>query len=103
MASNEKPSPRKSFTPQPDDPQTTNDESNDQPLGHFGTVTLSVTNQRSGNTYSLDADVEDREIRRIYFTKGGWVNFPACEVEEDMTGECEDEQGRVWTFEGEGE
>ncbi len=67
---------RKPFVPQSDDPGTSNDESNDQPAGHFGTVTVSVTNQGSGNTYSLDADIEGQILHRLYFEKGGWVDFP---------------------------
>src|SRR5688572_8601375 len=36
------PTVRRRFTPREDDPSTTNDEGNDQPVGHFGTKTLTV-------------------------------------------------------------
>lgn len=89
-----------------DDPRTTNDESNDQPLGSYGTVTLHVRNISSGNSYPVDADVERNdegfEVRRLYFLKGGWVDFMSCEVDEEYLGNCSDENGRDWEFEGEG-
>jgi hypothetical protein len=93
---------REPFEPQPDDPSTTNDESNDQPVGHFGTLTLEVESYSSGNTYTLDVELDGLEVERIYFPKGGWVRFYGCELDEDYTGECDDAQGRTWAFHGEG-
>lgn len=92
---------REDFTAQEDDPDTTNDESNDQPQGNFGTFTLRVHNLSSGNSYSLDADLSDFSVSRLYFPKGGWVDFPGCELETDLTGSCEDENGNGWEFLGE--
>ena len=94
---------REEFKPQKDDPKTTNDERNDQPVGHFGNVTLSVHNERAGRTYTLDADVEDADegtmiLHRLYFPKGGWIDFPYCELDEDYIGRCTDEEGRDWTI-----
>jgi hypothetical protein len=86
----------------PDDPLTSNDESNDQPVGYYGTMTLSVTYSNSGSTYSLDGDIEGTELRRLYFPKGGWIDFYSCELDEDKTGYCVDEEGRSWTINGEG-
>jgi hypothetical protein len=83
----------------PDNPRTSNDESNDQPLGHFGTMTLSVYYPSSGHRYPLDADVEDDTLLRLYFPKGGWVDFENCDL-DDFEGECADENGREWVFEG---
>lgn len=60
---------REPYTPKQDDPATSNDESNDQPLGHFGSVTLYAYNSSSGHTYTLDADVENGEVQRLYFPK----------------------------------
>lgn len=85
----------------PDDPSTTNDESNDQPLRTAGTMTLCVTNHGSGNSYPLDADVQSNEVISIYFPKGGNVDFPGCELDDSLQGECNDEEGRGWTFNGE--
>lgn len=96
------PTVRESFLAASDDPGTTNDESNDQPLGYFGTLTLAVSNNDSGNSYTLDADLEDTTVERVYFPKGGWVDFYDCELDEDLTGSCWDEEGRSWTFDGEG-
>lgn len=95
------PTVRKPYYAVPDDPDTTNDESNDQPRGHFGTVSLLVTNVNSGNSYPLDADVDDNELTRLYFPKGGWIDFLGCELDEDLTGFCEDENGRSWNIQGE--
>ncbi len=95
------PTVRRSYEPRVDDSTTTNDESNDQPVGHFGTVTVDITSEDSGNTYTLDAEIDGATVERVYFPKGGWVDFYDCEVDEDLAGECEDEEGRWWTFEGE--
>ena len=84
-----------------DDPSTTNDESNDQPLGHYGTLTLNVCNQNSGNCYDLDADLDGFEMTRLYFSNGGWVDFSGCELDEDYEGFCEDENGTAWEIRGE--
>ncbi|MBX9951482.1 MAG: hypothetical protein K2Y39_20095 [Candidatus Obscuribacterales bacterium] len=94
------PTVRKSFVQQPDDPLTTNDESNDQPVGHFGTATLSVHSVESGNTYTLDAEISGGEVERIYFPKGGWVDLVESEIDSTGNGSGTDEQGRHWDFEG---
>lgn len=83
-----------------DNPATTNDESNDQPLGTAGTMTLCVTNHGSGNSYPLDADVSGTTVATIYFAKGGNVDFPRCRLDTDYRGTCQDQSGRGWTFSG---
>lgn len=85
---------------QADDASTTNDESNDQELGCFGSITLNVTNQNSGNSYPLDAETQGYVVEQVYFRRGGNVDFPDCELEDDYTGECVDEGGNWWTFNG---
>jgi hypothetical protein len=85
----------------PDDPRTTNDESNDQPLGHFGTLTMAVSSLENGHPYTLDVELLGKTVERVYFPKGGWVDFYDCELDSDLTGTCEDEKGRSWLFEGE--
>lgn len=92
---------RKEFDRKPDGTLTTNDESNDQPVGHFGTLTLSVYSQEAGHYYTLDGDLDGFTLERLYFPRGGWVDFYYCDLEEDYTGECEDEQGRTWVIAGE--
>jgi hypothetical protein len=78
------------FEPKPDDPSTTNDESNDQPLAR---------SFRHPDTERLDADVDEDTLLRLYFPKGGWVDFEDCEL-DDFEGQCDDENGREWVFEG---
>jgi hypothetical protein len=92
---------RRPFVQPPDDPRTSNDESNDQPVGYLGTRTLSVCSRESGSCYILDAELDGSELSRVYFPKGGWVDFEDCELDADFHGECEDEKGRPWSFEGE--
>jgi hypothetical protein len=96
---------RQAFLKPTDDPLTTNDESNDQPLGYFGSVTLYVRNIDSGNSYPLDADVEESEdgfeLKRLYFPKGGWVDFYTCDLNSVYEGHCTDENGRAWSINGE--
>lgn len=84
-----------------DDPRTTNDESNDQPLGSRGN-TMCVGTPHNGRKYRLDADLEDDfgVVRSLYFPKGGNVDFENCVVDADFLGECEDESGKTWEFEG---
>lgn len=83
-----------------DDPATTNDESNDQPVGSMGT-TLCVMTTHNGRQYTLDVDVDDAgRVREIYFPKGGNVDFDDCTIDADMTGACDDENGREWKFMG---
>jgi hypothetical protein len=84
-----------------DDPSTSNDESNDQPLGHFGTLTLSVCNLQSGNCYPLDGELSGSTLERLYFPRGGWIDFLDCELDDDFNGECEDEDGKMWRIDGE--
>jgi hypothetical protein len=96
------PTVRLPYAREQDDPATSNDESNDQPHGHFGTQTLSVCNLQSGNCYPLDADVNDTALERLYFPKGGWIDFAECELDSDLSGECLDEEGRGWQIDGPG-
>jgi hypothetical protein len=93
------PTVRREYEPQPDDPYTTDDESNDQPVGYFGTRTLSIAGE-NGNIYTLDGEIEGGELRRVYSPRGGWVDFPGCELESDFSGSCFDEEGRYWTIYG---
>lgn len=95
------PTVRRAYEVEEDDPETTNDEANDQPVSFFGTVTLSVYNHDSGNDYTLDGDIEDGTLERLYFPKGGWVDFWDCELDDDLTGTCYDEEGRGWDIQGE--
>lgn len=90
------------YEAQEDDPATSNDESNDQPVGLFGDVTLCVSTPHNGESYTLDVAVdEDRTVSEIYFPKGGNVDLYGCQLEDDLTGLCEDEAGRDWQFDGE--
>ncbi len=91
---------RKAYDIHSDDPSTTNDESNDQPIGHFGDATVTVRNVSSGNSYDVDVDVDANEVTRIYFQKGGWVDMDTSDIDEDGNGNGTDEQGRDWEFEG---
>ena len=81
-----------------DDPYTTNDETNDQSVGFYGTDTMNACNQNSGNCYDLDVDSDGENIERIYFPKGGWVDVDSSECED---GYCyvEDENGTEWELE----
>ena len=94
------PTIRKAFERSVDIPETTNHESNDQPLGHFGTCTIQCCYASSGNSYPLDADVDGNEVKRVYFEKGGWVDFDDSEIDDSGVGHGTDEQGKEWEFEG---
>ncbi len=70
----------------------------------MGTVTLRVHNVSSGHTYPVDADVDKTEdgyeLHRLYFIKGGWVDFISCDLDENYEGYCSDENGRDWDIQG---
>lgn len=87
-----------------DNSATTNDESNDQPIGTAGTKTFCVSTPHNGRRYALDVDANgEGYINKIYFPKGGHVDFSDCITHSDWSGECDDENGKTWVFEGEGE
>ncbi len=92
------PTIRFEYEPEEDDPWTTNDESNDQPLGFYGTTTVDGCTTHNGSCYSLDADFSDGQVERLYFPKGGWVDFYDSDCDG---GYClaYDENGREWEIE----
>lgn len=61
-----------------------------------------VRNISSGNSYYLDADLDDKHnLTRLYFPKGGWVDFlDGCELDADRSGICIDENGKKWNIQG---
>lgn len=80
-----------------DDPATTNDESNDQPVGYYGTETVEACNDFTGNCYELDVDFDGEMVTTVYFPKGGNLDF--------YDGYCEgstcygtSEEGEEWYF-----
>jgi hypothetical protein len=87
---------REPYTPKQDDSATSNDESNDHPLGHFGSVTLYAYNSSSGHTYTLDADVENGEFNVYIFQRADGVDFDFGEIDSDGNGRGTDENGRFW-------
>jgi hypothetical protein len=95
--SNGTPTLRSPHTPKEDDPHTTNDESNDQELGHYGTETLEACTTHNNTCYTLDAEITDGMVQRVYFQKGGWVDFIDGEFDGER-GWGEDELNREWEF-----
>ena len=81
-----------------DNPYTTNDESNDQAVGFYGTDTMYACNQGSGNCYDLDVDSDGENIERIYFPKGGWVDINSSDCSDNYC-YVEDENGNEWELE----
>lgn len=81
-----------------DDPDTTNDESNDQPVGFYGTDTMNACNQSSGNCYDLDVDSDGTNVERLYFPKGGWVDIDDSDC-DGGTCTATDENGTEWELE----
>jgi hypothetical protein len=77
---------------------TTDDESNNQAVGFYGTDTMYACNGSSGNCYDLDVDSDGENIERLYFEKGGWVDIDYSDCED---GFCyvEDENGNEWELE----
>lgn len=64
-----------------------------------GTTTIDVYNPRSGNSYSLEADVNDGQVERIYFPNGGWSDISSSDVSFG-SGTGTDTEGREWEFDG---
>ncbi|MBU0731271.1 hypothetical protein KKC88_00145 [Patescibacteria group bacterium] len=93
------PTIRKTYVPETDDPYTSDNEYNDQPVGYYGTETMEACNLSSGNCYDLDVEIYGDEIERIYFPKGGWVDMYDSEWDEySGEGWGEDENGTEWEF-----
>lgn len=76
---------------------TTNDESNDQPVGYYGTQTAEVCNDRTGTCYDLDVDTDGETVDTIYFPKGGHLNMSMSFCEENVC-EASDEDSEDWTI-----
>lgn len=72
------------------------DIASDQPL--FATV--SAIEVRSDQSYQVDAEVTNGFIIRIDSADNGWLDFPYCFVDTDLHGECVDEHGKTWIFDG---
>ena len=87
------------YIQQVDDPYTTNNESNDQPVGYFGTETVRACTTHNDTCYALDVLVEDGMVVEIYFPKGGNVDLYDGEFDGDY-GWGTDENGREWEFSG---
>jgi hypothetical protein len=68
-------------------------------LGAVGGDSMSTTDFIAA-TYTLDADVEDGEVQRLYSSKGGWVDFDSSEIDSDGNGSGTDENGRHREFRG---
>jgi len=77
-----------------DDSTTTNDESNDQPIGYYGNATKQVCGGSAGNCYTLDVDLEE-DSATIYFPKGGYIDASNCDNNGSTT-VCEDDDGNEW-------
>lgn len=80
-----------------DNPETTNNETNDQPTGYYGTETVEACNESSGNCYELDADFDGEMVTTIYFPKGGNLDFDDGYC-EDSTCYGTSEEGDEWYF-----
>lgn len=81
-----------------DESYTSDNESNNQPIGYYGTQTVWSCNLDSGNCYDLDADFNDDGLERLYFPKGGWVDMDSSDC-EDGTCYAVDENGTDWEVE----
>lgn len=77
---------------------TTDDESNNQAVGFYGTDTMYACNGSSGNCYDLDVDSDGENIERLYFEKGGWVDIDYSDCEDGFC-YAEDENGNEWELE----
>lgn len=80
-----------------DDPYTTNDETNDQPTGYYGTETVEACNDDTGECYELDADFSGDDIETVYFPKGGHLDFDS-EGCDGSTCYGTSEEGEEWYF-----
>lgn len=81
-----------------DNPETSNDESNDQPVGYYGDKTMQVRTPHNGENYTLDVEFDGENPTSVYFPKGGNVDFSDCSG-GDGSWECIDEDGKEWTIE----
>lgn len=81
-----------------DNPNTSDNESNDHPLGYFGNRTVFACRYRECNEY--DIDYYKDKVERVYFEKGGWVDMDEDKSDCDLEKYCVtlDENGDEWEF-----
>ena len=77
---------------------STNDPSNDQPVGTYGDQTMTVSTPHNGAQYTLDVEFNGDNPSTIYFPKGGHVEISDCS-RGGGSWECTDEDGKAWTIE----
>jgi hypothetical protein len=81
----------------PDTNYDSNPYDEDQPTGYYGTKTIEACSTHNGSCYTLDADISGDMVERIYFPRGGWVDFDDGEF-MNGSGWGIDENGREWEF-----
>ena len=64
-------------------------------------ATVNYNNPETGysQTYTLEVDVEDCQVVKIYFPKGGWLDedhITAADIDDDGSASVEGEEGRTY-------
>lgn len=77
---------------------STNDPSNDQPVGSYGDQTMYVSTPHNGAQYTLDVEFDGENPSTIYFPKGGHVELSDCSG-GNGSWDCTDQEGQEWTVE----
>ncbi|MGC9000777.1 MAG: hypothetical protein ACP5H3_02060 [Candidatus Aenigmatarchaeota archaeon] len=62
-----------------------------------GIETIEACFWKSGNCYSVDADISGGKIETIYFNNGKYLNFSA-DIDEQGSAWDFDENGNIWDF-----
>ena len=79
-----------------DDPATTDDESNNQPLGLFGTEIVKACTTHNERCYTLDAQFDDKKLVKVYFVKGGRLKFKDNQCASMQICRVKGQNGREW-------
>lgn len=88
-----------------DDNEESNNDNSNKSNCDFENNTYSATVEyynpetNFSNTYTLEVDVEDCQVVKIYFPKGGWLDedhISAADIDEDGNATVEGEDGKTY-------
>lgn len=63
-------------------------------------LVLATNYSRGDTTEYFAADAAGGYLTRVYSSDTGWLEFDDCFVDTNVCGECVDEEGTAWIFEG---
>ena len=81
------------------DDASSNNNCNFKDDTYSATVDYNNSETNYSNTYTLDIDIENCQVVKIYFPKGGWLDedhISAADIDEDGNATVEGEDGKTY-------